>query len=167
MSRTTSHADYDQADKLIIVLVLRSQTLYHLQNRCGMFKPINKRSSRSCVITFHSHLKTALYWIVLIPGPVQLLSGRGTVGESRYGVCWRKCDDHNDHNVITFYFENLLSLYNKRYAVYYLKYTILLQYSLTNLFATPQLRSRCDFPKPRNLNKYSHYIFWKRWKCWT
>ena len=164
MSRTTSHADYDQADKLIIVLVLRSHTLYQLQNRCGMFKPTNKRSSRNCVITFHNHLKTALYWIVPIPGPVQLLSGRGTVGESRCGVSWRKSDDHN---VITFYFENLLSLYNKRYAVYYLKYTILLQYSLTNLFATSQLRSRCDFPKPRNLNKYSHYILRTRWKYWT
>ena len=32
MSRTTTHADYDQADKLIIVLVLRSQTLYQLKN---------------------------------------------------------------------------------------------------------------------------------------
>ena len=31
-----------------------------LKNRCESFKPITKRSNRNHVITFHSHLKTAL-----------------------------------------------------------------------------------------------------------
>ena len=54
---------------------------YWLKDWREIFKPITKRSSHSCVITFDSHLKTALYdeqqikkfWIPLFAKTPQFL----------------------------------------------------------------------------------------------